>query len=311
MTRRYARASNPLMKSRQIKTSALRLAYEDNGPKQGEPLLLLHGWPDSPRTWDMVLPALHAAGYRTLAPYLRGYGSSSYRDRLLGRNPRRTGQPVAFAQDMIDLLDALKVERVHFVGHDWGARTAHALAAVFPQRLKSAVTISVPFEPGRAKLPKLPQAQAFWYQWLLCTKPGGELFTGDPVAFGKAQWEAWSPQGWYTAAELAAAAKSWTGDDFTETVLHGYRSRWGHAPLDPNYDVLQERFVAATTLSTPTLLIHGMEDHCELAETTDGAGRYFTGGYRRVLLDKVGHFPQRESPAETANEILAHVRMYA
>ncbi len=299
------------MKVREIKTSAVRLAFEESGPKQGEPLLMVHGWPDSPRTWDKVLPALHAAGYRTIAPYLRGYGPSSFRDRLLGRNPKRTGQPVAFAQDMVDLLDALEIEKIHFIGHDWGARTAQALSALFPRRLKSMVTISVPYEPGKAKPPKLPQAQAFWYQWLLCTKPGEKLFTGDPVAFGKAQWDAWSPKGWYTAGELSEAAKSWKGDDFKAVVLHSYRSRWDHAPLDSKYDVLQDRFEATEMLETPTLLIHGMEDRCELAETTDGAGRYFKGGYRRVLLDGTGHFPQREKPVETVNEILTHLRSFA
>ncbi len=296
------------MKLRNLKTPTLHLAYEDSGPGKGEPLLLVHGWPDSPRTWDKVLPALHAAGYRTIAPYLRGYGPSTFRDRLFGRNPRRTGQAVAFAQDMVDLLDGLKLRHVHFIGHDWGARTAHALAALFPQRLKSAVTISVPFEPGPAKPPKLPQAQAFWYQWLLCTHPGKQLFTSDPAAYGKAQWDAWSPHGWYTPAELAEASKSWSGKDFPQVVLHGYRSRWGHAPLDPNYHVLQDRFEATSTLSTPTLLIHGMEDHCELAETTDGAGRYFNGGYKRILLDGTGHFPQRENPRQTADAILAHLQ---
>ena len=299
------------MKTREIKTSSVRLAFEESGPGQGEPLLLVHGWPDSPRTWDKVLPALHAAGYKTIAPYLRGYGLSTFRDKLFGRNPKRTGQPVAFAQDMVDLLDALKIERIHFVGHDWGARTAQALAAVFPQRLKSMVTISVPFEPGKAKPPKLPQAQAFWYQWLLCIKPGEKLFTGDPVAFGKAQWDAWSPAGWYTPGELRDAAKSWKGDDFKAVVLHSYRSRWGYAAMDSKYDLLQARFEAAETLNVPTLLIHGMEDRCELAATTDGAGRYFKNGYRRVLLDGVGHFPQRENPAGTVNEILAHLRSFS
>ena len=296
------------MKLRELKTPTLRLAYEDSGPQQGEPLLLVHGWPDSPRAWDKVLPSLHAAGYRTLAPYLRGYGPSTFRDRIFGRNPRRTGQAVAFAQDMIDLLDGLHIDRVHYIGHDWGARTAHALSALFPHRLKSAVTLSVPFEPQPARPPKLPQAKAFWYQWLLCSNPGKIIFTGDPIAYGKAQWDSWSPAGWYTSADFAAASKSWQGKDFKAVVLHGYRSRWGHAPLDPNYAVLQDRFNATRTLSIPTLLLHGMEDGCELAETTDGAGRYFTGGYKRILLDGVGHFPHRENPAAVAEAILAHLQ---
>ncbi len=295
---------------KKIKTDVLRLSFESSGPERGEPLLLLHGWPDSPRTWDKVLPALHAAGFRTLAPYLRSYGPSSYRDRLFGRNPRRTGQPVAFAQDMIDLLDRLDVGKVHFIGHDWGARTGYALAACFPERLKSLVAISVPFEPGKASPPEYPQAHAFWYQWLLCTMPGEKKWRKDPGAFGRAMWDAWSPRGWYTETEFAETAKSWKGKDFENTVLHGYRSRWGHAELDPAYAKLQAKLFATATLSTPTLLIHGAQDSCELAVTTNPAAKYFTGPYRRTLVEGAGHFVQRENPGAVAAEILRHIAEY-
>ena len=307
---RLSVASKVFMRVQTVKTPTLKLAYEESGPKRGERLMLVHGWPDSPRTWDQVLPHLHEAGFRTVAPYLRGYGPSSFRDPLLRRRPRRTGQPVAFAQDLIDLADRLGMKRFHFIGHDWGARTGHALAALFGERLKSLVTISVPFEPGKGKFPKLPQARAFWYQWLLCTGPGEKKFREDPVAFGKAQWDAWSPEGWYTDADLKAAAASWQGNDFKEVVLHGYRSRWGHAELDPQYARLQARFEAASKLDTPTLLIHGAEDHCELLETTDGARHHFSGPYERTVLGGVGHFPQREAPGSVAGAILTHVRRH-
>lgn len=296
------------MRVHEIKTSTLKLAYEDGGPRNGKPLFLVHGWPDSPRTWDKILPVLHAAGYRTLAPYLRGYGPSEFRSPLFGRKPRHTGQPVAFAQDVIDLADALKIKTFDYVGHDWGARTAYALAALFPQRLQRMVSISVPFEPGPAKPPRLPQAQAYWYQWYLCSIPGERAFREDPVAYGKRQWDTWSPAGWYDPAELAEAAKSWTGKDFADVVLHSYRSRWGHAEKDPAYGVLEARFASTMTIGVPTLLLHGLEDYCSLPETTDGAGRYFTGGYTRILLDGVGHFPQRENSRLVADEILRHLR---
>ncbi len=298
------------MRMRSIKTSQLRLAYEESGPKNGKPMLLLHGWPDSPRTWDAVLPLFHSAGYRTIAPFLRGYGPSRFRDRLLGRSPRRTGQPVAFAQDMLDLADGLRLTRFQFVGHDWGARTGYALAALAPERLVSLTAIAVPFEPGKAKPPEFPQAQAFWYQWLLCTKPGETKFREDPVAFGRAQWDAWSPPAWYTQADFDEAAKSWTGPDFKDVVLHSYRSRWGAAELDPQYAGRQARFEATRTLPVATLLLHGLADRCELTETTDGAERFFTGPYQRVLLEGVGHFPQRESPEDTAGIILEHLRRH-
>ena len=284
--------------------------YEESGPKQGERLLLLHGWPDSPRTWDKVLPSLHAAGYRTVTPYLRGYGPSEFRDPWFGRKPRRTGQPLAFAQDMIDLADRLGMGRFHFVGHDWGAWAGYALAALFPERLKSLVALSVPFQPGKAKLPGYAQARVFWYQWLLCSNPGEQKFRSDPVGFGRAQWEAWSPAGWFSAGEFEAAAKSWRGADFKDVVLHSYRSRWGHAELDPQYAKQQARFMATKTLRTPTLLIHGADDRCELREATDGAERFFSAAYERVLLEGVGHFPQRENADPTASAILRHVRTF-
>ena len=296
------------MRVHEVKTPNLKLVYEEDGPKNGKPLMLVHGWPDSPRTWDKVLPILHGAGYRTIAPYLRGYGPSEFRSPLFGRKPRHTGQPVAFAQDVIDLADALKLKTFDYVGHDWGASTGYALAALFPLRLERLVTLAVPFVPGPVKPPTLPQAQAFWYQWFLCSKPGAEKFREDPVAYGKRQWDTWSPDGWYSTEDLAAAAKSWTGKDFADVVLHSYRSRWGHAEKDPAYAVLQARLESTMTLGVPTLLLHGMEDHCLLAETTDGAGRYFTGGYQRILIDGVGHFPQRENPQLVADEILRHLR---
>ena len=291
-----------------MKTPRVRLGYEESGPKTGEPMLLVHGWPDSARAWDRVLPMFHSAGYRTVVPWLRGYGPSTFRDRWLGRSPRRTGQPVAFAQDLLDLANGLGLRRFHYVGHDWGARTGYALAALAPKRMRSLTTLSVPFEPGKAKPPALAQARAFWYQWLLCTKPGETKFREDPVAFGRAQWDAWSPKGWYTEAEFAEAAASWTGEDFKEVVLHSYRSRWGHAELDPQYAGLQRRFEATRTIAVPTLLLHGVEDHCELAETTEGAEQYFSGMYRRVLLEGVGHFPHREAPEAVAGVTLEHLR---
>lgn len=298
------------MQIRNLKTSSLSISYEEDGPQKGRPLLLLHGWPDSPRTWDKVLPMLHEAGYRTIAPYLRGYGLSRFRRSLLGRKPRRTGQPVAFAQDIIDLADRLGLKRFPFVGHDWGAITGYVLAALFPQRLKSLVTISVPFQPGEAAPPAFPQARAFWYQWLLCSKPGEKKFRADPIAYGKAQWDVRSPPGWYTPEQFAETAQSWKGKDFQDVVLHSYRSRWGHAELDPKYAKQQAKYQSTRTLNIPATLLHGAQDHCELPETTDGAEQYFSAPYRRLLLEGVGHFPQREDPQRTVDFLVEHLKKY-
>lgn len=305
---RTARRVHPKdMRVHEVKTSTLKLVFEEGGPKNGRPLMLVHGWPDSPRTFDKLLPALHGAGYRTVVPYLRGYGPTEFRSPFIGRKPRRTGQAVALAQDVLELADALKWKTFDLVGHDWGARVGYTLAALHPKRLNRMVTLAVAFQPGSLKAPKLSQSQAYWYQWFLCTKPGEAAFRADPLAFCKRQWQTWGPEDWFSEQELAAAAQCWTNKDFVDVALHYYRVRWGHAEADPQYAVQQARYDATVTLDVPTLLIHGMEDYCVLPETTDGAGRHFTNGYRRLLLEGVGHFPQREQPETVANAILQHL----
>jgi pimeloyl-ACP methyl ester carboxylesterase len=296
------------MRVNEVKTSALKMAYEAGGPRGGKPVILIHGWPDSPRTFDKVLPMLHGAGYRTIAPYLRGFGPTTFRSPMFGRKPRRTGQPVALAQDIIDLADALKLKSFDLVGHDWGARTAYALAALFPRKLERMVTIAVPFVPGSPKPPAPSMAQAAWYQWFFDTPIGQRSFREDPTAFCRRMWDTWSPQGWYGAQQFAAAAQSWTNADFVDVTLQYYRARWNPAAQDPDYGVLQTRFESTPTLDVPTLLLQGLEDGVTLPESTDGAGRYFTNGYRRILLDGVGHFPQRENPELVAEEIVRHLQ---
>jgi pimeloyl-ACP methyl ester carboxylesterase len=290
-----------------IDTEKLRLAFEVSGPSSGETLILLHGWPDSPRTWDNVLPHLHQKGFRTVAPYVRGYGPSTFRDSQTAKKYPRTGEPVALADDAIRIADHLGLKKFHFIGHDWGARTGYVLAAVLADRLKSLVAMSVPFAPGKAKPPNFPQAHSFWYQWFLCSNPGEEKLREDPIAFGRAQWDVWSPAGWYTEKKFQEAAESWTGEDFADVVLNYYRSRWGHATLDPAYRSLTDASEKAQTLAVPTLLIHGAEDGTVLLKSTDGAERFFTGGYRRAVIKSTGHFPQREAPQDVADLILEQI----
>src|SRR5690242_10257320 len=86
-----------------IQTPSLNIGYEEHGADNQPAVLLLHGWPDDVRTWDGVLPELVQAGCRTLAPYLRGFGSTRFRDA----GTRRSGQVTALAQDVLDFADAI------------------------------------------------------------------------------------------------------------------------------------------------------------------------------------------------------------
>jgi pimeloyl-ACP methyl ester carboxylesterase len=98
-----------------INTSLLSIAYEHSGPKDGRPVFLLHGWPDDVRTWDNIKPALHAAGWQTIVPYLRGFGKTSFLDAAT----IRSGEIAAFASDLLELADALNIDKFAIIGHDW------------------------------------------------------------------------------------------------------------------------------------------------------------------------------------------------
>jgi pimeloyl-ACP methyl ester carboxylesterase len=122
---------------REVRTPALEIAYEESGPAEGPPVVLLHGFPDDVRAYDGVAPPLAAAGWRVLVPYLRGYGPTRFLDP---RTPR-SGQQAALGHDLKDFLDALGLERASLAGYDWGGRAACIVAALWPKRVAALVSI--------------------------------------------------------------------------------------------------------------------------------------------------------------------------
>ena len=123
---------------KQINAGLLNVSYADVGPADGKPVLLLHGWPYDIYSFAEVAPILAAQGYRCIIPFLRGYGPT----RFVSADTFRNGQPAALAQDAIDLLDALKLDKPIIAGFDWGARTADIVAALWPNRCKALVSVS-------------------------------------------------------------------------------------------------------------------------------------------------------------------------
>src|SRR5262249_31704813 len=103
---------------KQIDAGLLNVGYVEAGPADGPAVILPHGWPYDINSYADVTPQLAAVGYRVIVPYLRGYGST----RFLSRETFRNGQLSALALDIIDLMDALKIEKAVIGGFDWGAR---------------------------------------------------------------------------------------------------------------------------------------------------------------------------------------------
>jgi pimeloyl-ACP methyl ester carboxylesterase len=275
-----------------ITTPTLTIGCEISGPESGAPAVLLHGWPDDARTWDRLLPALHAAGRRTFVPYLRGHGPTRFRDA----RTMRSGQLAALGRDVLDLADALGLARFAVIGHDWGARAAYIASCLDPARVARCVALSVGWgtnDPQQAL--SLRQVQNYWYHWYMALDRGGELVREDRRAFTRHIWTIWNPNWRVSEAEFAATAASFDNPDWAEVVLHSYRVRWGLAPTDPAYAEIEQRLAGTPAIGVPTLVLHGGGDPCNEPASSAGKERFFTGPYRRVVLDGVGHFPQREA----------------
>lgn len=290
----------------QVRTEVLEIAFEDSGPEDRPAVVMLHGWPDAPRGWNLIASRLQAKGWRTIIPYLRGSGPT----RFLSEETPRVGSGVALAQDAIDLADALGLDRFAVVGHDWGARAAFTLAALFPDRISTVSALALGYQPGgRFKVPSFEQSRNFWYQWFMCVDGGAEKVREDPGGFARIQWETWSPAGWFDEAEFLRTAESFSNSDWVAITLNAYRSRWREGEArDPRYEEQQRRLERTELISTPALMIQGEDDRCDPPSESEGLERYFTGGYRRLLLEGVGHFPHREAPDVVADAIVHHLQ---
>src|SRR6201981_2099928 len=121
-----------------IVTATLEIAYEESGPSDGPPVILMHGFPDDVHAYDGVAPLLAASGWRVIVPYLRGYGPTRFRDRDIPRS----GQQGALGHDLLSLMDGLSLGRAVLAGYDWGGRAACIVAALWPERVMGLVTIT-------------------------------------------------------------------------------------------------------------------------------------------------------------------------
>jgi pimeloyl-ACP methyl ester carboxylesterase len=287
-------------------TPDLEIHYRETGAPDGLPVILLHGFPDDATSYDRCAEQIGAAGHRAIAPYLRGYAPTRF---LRSEAPRR-GQQAAFAQDLLAFMDVLEINRAALVGYDWGGRAACNVAALFPERVHSLVSVCgynmLNMWAGPAPLPP-EQERRFWYQWYFATERGRAGLTANRTALCRLLWDDWSP-GWrFSAGEYEALARSFDNPDFVPVVIDCYRSRFDPGLCAPEYRDLEMRLSRMPRISVPTLVLHGAEDGCAPPHYSDSAARHFTGPYRRELMLRTGHFPARESPELFATLILDHI----
>jgi len=285
------------------RTPTLQIGYEAHGPREGAPIILLHGFPDDVRAFDGVAPPLAAAGYRVLVPYLRGYGPT----RFLDPATPRMAQQAAIGQDLLDFMDALGLGAAGLAGYDWGGRAACIAAILAPERVRALVTVGG-YNVQDALAPPRPappaQERAYWYQWYFNTERGRLGLERNRRELCRLLWAEWSPSWRFDEATFARTAASFDNPDFVDVVIHSYRVRYGNAPSDPRLDAIERRLAARPPITVPSLVLHGAEDAVVPPHSSEGHLALFPPGTERRVVAGVGHFMPREEPGAIVDALL-------
>ncbi|MCI2418036.1 alpha/beta hydrolase [Saccharopolyspora sp. K220] len=286
---------------KQIEAGLVNIGYAEAGPADGPAVILLHGWPYDIHSYVDVAPALAAAGYRVIVPYLRGYGTT----RFLSDKTFRNAQQSAVALDIIALMDALKINRAVLGGFDWGARTADVIAALWPERCKALVSVSGYLITNlKANLQPLPPAAelGWWYQYYFATERGVLGYRQNSHDFNKLIWKIASPKWNFDDATFDRTAASFDNPDHVDIVIHNYRWRLSLAPGEPQYDQLEQKLAGSPVITVPTITIASDFD----GAAADGAAyrKQFPGKYEHRILKNIGHNVPQEAPQDFTKAII-------
>lgn len=275
--------NNSFGEIKQINAGVLNVGYAEAGPKEGQPVILLHGWPYDIHSFEAVAPLLAAKGYRVIVPYLRGHGTTSFLDKKTFRN----GQQSVVAQDIISFMDALKINQAILAGYDWGARTACIIAALWPERCKAIVSVNgyLINNLERNKLPLPPKAEwGWWYQYYFATERGRAGYEANRNDFAKLIWKNVSPKWNFDEATFERTAAAFNNPDYIAIVIHNYRWRLSLADGDPQFDILEKRLAEGPVISVPAITLDGDADG--VAPATDGTAyaKKFSGKRRHKII---------------------------
>jgi pimeloyl-ACP methyl ester carboxylesterase len=290
-----------------VRTDTLDIACEVAGPADGVPAILLHGWPYDPRTYDAMVPPLVAARCRTIVPYLRGFGPT----RFLSKTTPRSGQQAALGRDLIELMNALSIDRAALVGYDWGGRAACIVAALWPERVRCLVTGGGynMQDIARSGAPASPeQERRFWYQYYFNTERGRAGLAANRHEFCRLIWQLWSPNWSFDDATFARSASSFDNPDFVEVTIHSYRHRYRNAEGDPALEPIEQRLAARPRIAVPTIALHGEANEVTPLQTSADHARFFTGPYERRVIPRAGHNLPQEVPDIVAGATLELIR---
>ncbi len=265
----------------------VELSYLEVG--HGDLVVLLHGFPDTPHTWDAIAPQIAASGdgHRVVAPFLRGYAPSGI--------PAKDSNMYDLGRDVIELMDALDEDRAIVIGHDWGAFSAYAAAALEPQRVTKLVTIAIPHPRALALNPQILPAPHFAELGLASADASEKFVSENDYAYLDGLVRRWSPT-WELSdaevhAELAPVREAVSQPGSLRATLGYYRALLLRPPVQLALPLTHRH-------PMPSMTFYGTKDGGVDQAVFEDQHYAFKGAFTLVPVDGVGHFVHRE--AETA-----------
>ncbi|WP_410672182.1 alpha/beta fold hydrolase [Amycolatopsis sp. cmx-4-68] len=288
-----------------VEAGALAVGYLEDGPGDGRPVVLAHGFPYDVHAYDEVVPLLTARGARVIRPWLRGFGPTRFRSTAT----RRSGQQAALGSDLIALLDALSLDTAILAGYDWGGLSSCVATALWPERVAGLVSLAsydvIDIESQKdAHDPALEHA--VWYQHLFQTERGRRSLAAHRRELCRMLWRQWSPHWRFDEATFDRTAASFDNPDFVDVVIHAYRHSFGSAGGDPAYAELEERLTRRPKITVPAVTLDGASDPLKPGGTA-GQAAMFTARHEHRLID-AGHNLPQEAPAAFADAVLTVMR---
>jgi pimeloyl-ACP methyl ester carboxylesterase len=265
--------------------NGLTFDVRDAGPADGPVVVLLHGFPQHNDSWDAVIDRLTARGYRCLAPNQRGYCAGA-------RPPRRRDYRIPeLVGDLRALIDASGAQRVHLVGHDWGAAVAWAAAAEMPERLITVSPVSVP-HPAAFLTSFLTSRQGlasfYMYLFQLPRLPEWTLLPRNGNFMAKALRQAGQ-----TPVVAARDARAMLEPGALTAAINWYRALPLTNPRSINHKIC-----------VPTLYVWSDQDIALLPKAAYNTGSYVTAEYRFEVMAGVSHWIPDEEPDQLADLLL-------
>ena len=256
----------------------------------GKLALLLHGFPDTAQTWRHLMPQLANAGYRVVAPFMRGYAPSAvpadgcYQTAMLARDANALHEELGGDGDAV------------IIGHDWGAPSVYGAAIDAPSRWKKVVGMAVPPTAafGLAFVQNLEQLKRSWYMFFFQHGLADLVVGANNHAYIEMLWRDWSP-GYDASFDLEAVKKSLADPKNLQAALGYYRATLGDGYRDPSLKALQDQMGSAVP-TQPLLYLHGANDGCIGAEVVEAAKSMSPANVKFEIVKDAGHFLQLEQP---------------